>query len=193
MDVVGHINLSVHIVIYRILVASRKQLNYWTIPKMNYEKNFQDGEFDILYDNIITNKECLSVTRILAADLQSNPYYTVGQFLKNLNDVDLAELNDIVNCNFKHDLDEADAEEEPEADPRMADIVLLAEMLSRGEDIKSRSDEELLAKVNQFMIFISIESLRRKGLVEAYHSNMTFGDDGDSRVIVKRLHDLDED
>ena len=193
MDGVGHINLSVLIVIYHILVASRKQLNYWTIPKMNYEKNFQDGEFDILYDNIITNKECLSVTRILAADLQANPYYTVGQFLKNLNDVDLAELNDIVNCNFKHDLDEADEEEEPEADPRMADIVLLAEMLSRGEDIKSRSDEELLAKVNQFMIFISIESLRRKGLVEAYHSNMTFGDDGDSRVIVKRLHDLDED
>lgn len=193
MDGVGHINLSVRIVIYHILVASRKQLNYWTIPKMNYEKNFQDGEFDILYDNIITNKECLSVTRILAADLQANPYYTVGQFLKNLNDVDLAELNDIVNCNFKHDLDEADEEEEPEADPRMADIVLLAEMLSRGEDIKSRSDEELLAKVNQFMIFISIESLRRKGLVEAYHSNMTFGDDGDSRVIVKRLHDLDED
>lgn len=160
---------------------------------MNYKENFQDGEFDILYDNIITNKECLSVTRILAADLQSNPYYTVGQFLKNLNDVDLAELNDIVNCNFKHDLDEADEGEEPQADPRMADIVLLAEMLSRGEDIKSRSDEELLAKVNQFMIFISIESLRRKGLVEAYHSNMTFGDDGDARVIVKRLHDLDED
>jgi len=159
---------------------------------MNYKENSETGEFDILYDNIIKNKECLSITRILAADLQANPYYTVGQFLKNLNDVDLAELNDIVNCNFKHDLDEADEEEESQADPRMADIVLLAEMLSRGEDVKSRSDEELLAKVNQFMIFISIESLRRKGMVEAYHSNMTFGDDGDERMIVKRLYDLDE-
>jgi len=161
---------------------------------MKYKENSETGEFDILYDNIIKNKECLSITRILAADLQANPYYTVGQFLKNLNDVDLAELNDIVNCNFKHDLDEADNEEDEDTktDPRMADIVLLAEMLSRGEDVVSKTDEELLAKINQFMIFISIESLRRKGLVEAYHSNMTFGNDGDERVIVKRLHDLDE-
>jgi hypothetical protein len=174
------------------LAALRKQLNYWTILTMNYKENSDTGEFDILYDNIIKNKDCLSITRILAADLQANPYYTVGQFLKNLNDVDLAELNDIVNCNFKHDLDEADEEEEPETDPRMADIVLLAEMLSRGEDVVSKSDEELLAKINQFMIFISIESLRRKGLVEAYHSNMTFGNDSEERVIVKRLHDLDE-
>ena len=158
---------------------------------MNYEEDALGEQFDINYDNIITNKECLSITRILAADLQANPYCTVGQFLKNLNDVDLAELNDIVNCNFKHDLDDID-EEEHETDPRMADIVLLAEMLSRGEDIVSKSDEELLAKVNQFMIFISIESLRRKGMVEAYHSNMTFGDDGDERIVVKRLHDPDE-
>lgn len=160
---------------------------------MNYKEDAVDGQFDINYDKIITNKECLSITRILAADLQANPYYTVGQFLKNLNDVDLAELNDIVNCNFNANLDEADDEEERETDPRMADIVLLAEMLSRGEDIVSKNDEELLTKVNQFMIFISIESLRRKGMVEAYHSNMTFGDDGDERMVVKRLHDLDED
>jgi hypothetical protein len=160
---------------------------------MNYKQDSETGEFDINYDNIIKNKECLSITRILAADLQANPYYTVGQFLKNLNDVDLAELNNIVNCNFKADLDDVDDEEERETDPRMADIVLLAEMLSRGEDVVSKSDEELLTKVNQFMIFISIESLRRKGMVEAYHSNMTFGDDGNERVIVKKLTDLDED
>jgi len=160
---------------------------------MNYKQDSETGEFDINYANIIMNKECMKITRILAADLQDNPYYTVGQFLKNLNDVDLAELNNIVNCNFKADLDDVDEEEERETDPRMADIVLLAEMLSRGEDVVSKSDEELLTKVNQFMIFISIESLRRKGMVEAYHSNMTFGTDGKERVIVKKLHDLDED
>lgn len=160
---------------------------------MSYDKIIESA-FDINYNNIVKNKECLPVTRILAKNLQQNPYYTVGQFLKNLNDVDLAVLNDIVNRNINQNLDDADDnDEERETDPRMADIVLLAEMLARGEDVQSNNDEELLTKVNQFMIFISIESLHRKRLVEAYHSNMTFGDEGKERVIVRRLHDLDED
>ena len=37
------------------------------------EEDTDDEGFDINYDNVIECKECLNVTRLLAADLKSNP------------------------------------------------------------------------------------------------------------------------
>jgi len=140
-----------------------------------------DGPIEINYDNVVSCKDCLSVTRILAVDLKENPYLTVGFFLKNITDVDLKILSDIVDKNF-------DIEDDDEVkDPGLADVVLIAEMLARAEGIISESDDELMQKVNQFMMFISVESLRRKGLVKVYHENMSFGEDAGERVVVEKI------
>lgn len=146
-----------------------------------------DGPFEINYDNVISCKDCLSVTRLLAVDLKENPYMSVGLFLKNLSNADLKVLSDIVDNNWGID------EDEEVGDPSLADVVLIAEMLSRAEGIISESDEELMQKVNQFMMFISVESLRRKGLVRVYHENMSFGEDAEKRVVVEKIEGLDND
>ena len=148
------------------------------------DDNEEIGEFDINYANVITCKECLRLTRILAADLMNNPYLTVGMFLKNLPQDDLNILIEIVEANFN-----LDPEEEVE-DPRLADIVLIAEMLSRAEGIISKNDEELHTTVNHFMVMITMESLHRKGLVKLYHENMSFGEDAADRIVVEKLKDF---
>ena len=61
----------------------------------------EDYTFGINYDNVIQHKDCLPVTRLLAADLKANPYMTVGLFIKELNDIDLGTLKEIVEPNIK--------------------------------------------------------------------------------------------
>jgi len=150
------------------------------------EDDYEESEgFDINYDNVIECKECLGVTRLLAADLKANPYTTVGQFLKNISNADLKILNDIVE---NHSGIEGDDEV---TDPALADIVLIAEMLGRAEDIVSENDEDLMHRVNQFMVMITCENLGRKGLVKVYHDNMSFGDDAGHRIVVKKIDGID--
>jgi hypothetical protein len=150
------------------------------------EDDYEESEgFDINYDNVIECKECLGVTRLLAADLKANPYTTVGQFLKNISNADLKILNDIVE---NHSGIEGDDEV---TDPALADVVLIAEMLGRAEDIVSENDEDLMHRVNQFMVMITCENLGRKGLVKVYHDNMSFGDDAGHRVVVKKIDGID--
>ena len=147
----------------------------------------QIGEFEINYDSVLAYKDCMPVTRLLAADLMQNPYLTVGIFLKNLSDSDLATFSEIVEANF--DIEEEDTVE----DPRLADLVLIAEMLSRAEGITSANDTELQQTVNKFMVMITMESLARKGLVKVYHNNMSFGEDAADRIVIEKLKDFDND
>jgi hypothetical protein len=149
------------------------------------EEYEDESPFEINYDNVISCKDCLSVTRLLAVDLKENPYMSVGLFLKNISNSDLKILSDIVDQNFNI------GDDDEVTDPSLADVVLIAEMLSRAEGILSQTDEELMQKVNQFMMYISVESLRRKGLVRVYHENMSFGEDSEKRVIVEKIEGKD--
>jgi len=149
------------------------------------EEYEDESPFEINYDNVISCKDCLSVTRLLAVDLKENPYMSVGLFLKNISNSDLKILSDIVDQNFNID------DDDEVSDPSLADVVLIAEMLSRAEGIISESDEQLMQKVNQFMMYISVESLRRKGLVRVYHENMSFGEDAEKRVVVEKIEGKD--
>ena len=132
------------------------------------EDDEQYTDFDINYDNVIASKECLSMTRILAADLKANPYMTVGDFLMNISKSDLAILSDIVEQHMGFD------EEDEVTDERMADFVLMTEMLSRAEGLISEDDDDLTRKISQFMIMVTMENLYRKGLIKLYHENIEF-------------------
>lgn len=151
------------------------------------EESASSEGFDINYDNVIECKECLGVTRLLAADLKVNPYTTVGHFLKNISNADLKILNDIVE-------NHSGIEEDDEVtDPALADLVLIAEMLGRAEDIHSENDDDLMHRVNQFMVMITCETLARKGLVKVYYENMSFGEDAGHRVVVKKIDGTEDE
>jgi|688.fasta_scaffold00069_68 hypothetical protein len=148
---------------------------------MMEEDDEQYTDFDINYDNVIASKECLSMTRILAADLKANPYMTVGDFLMNISKSDLAILSDIVEQHMGFD------EDDEVTDERMADFVLMTEMLSRAEGLISEDDDDLTRKINQFMIMVTMENLYRKGLIKLYHENMSFGKDVEHRIVAEKI------
>ena len=142
---------------------------------MDMDDFFENGEFIVNYDKIIKSKKSLSVTRLLAADMMSNPYTTIGDFLKSIHTKDLETLlllsDDSDNENF-------------------ADLILMAEMLVRAEGLAgSDSSEALNVHLKKFLTFLAIEGLHRKGLVRAFRENMSFGEDMEERVIVEKIND----
>lgn len=130
--------------------------------------------FSIVYEKVLAGKDHLSVTRLLAASLVSEPYMTVQHFLLGLNDKDLDTLIDL---------------SEKDQDPQFGDLVLIAGMLAEAEGLGSGNMDEYQKRVSGLVGFLVIESLARKGLVKAYRENMSFGDDMNDKVIVELIRD----
>jgi hypothetical protein len=134
---------------------------------------FEEGSFNIRYDNVMKHKDFLSITRILAMDLSASGYMRPGDFLKKLTDSDVDELLRIA---------------EDEENPRLEEILLISEMLATGEGLEqSKNADGVKHRMNAFCSFLAIEGLSRKGLVKVYHENISFGEDFGNKLIVEML------
>lgn len=138
------------------------------------ENDFDDPnvQYTVNLDKVVDGKDMLAVTRLLAAQLQSNPYTTVGDFLKGLSDNDLYALNEV-----------AESEEEE----HFAEIILIAEMLAVGEGVYERSLEAVTERLNYMRMLLTIESLHRKKMIVAVHENMSFGEDAKHKIVAKKI------
>lgn len=135
--------------------------------------DFEDGPISISYDMVIKAKDFLPLTRTLALDLSEAGYIRPGDFLKALTDSDVSSLLKIV---------------DNEEDPRLEEILLIAEMLATGEGLEQSQDsQEITNRMNAFCGFLAIEGLSRKGLVKVYHENISFGEDFGNKIIVEKL------
>ena len=144
---------------------------------MNANEDYEefDGGFSVNYDSIIKEKSLLSVTRLLAADLARTPYMSIGDFFKNTSDADVQQLVTVIEAGEQHE--------------NFGDLMLISMMLAAAEGCEGSNLDEYAIHVNQFSGFVIIESLSRKGLVQAFRENMSFGDDYKHAIIVKRLDD----
>lgn len=141
---------------------------------MEYNEDEFNG-YNINYDMVVKSKNCLAVTRLLAADLMNNPYMTVGDFMRDLTDEDLSTLTDIT---------------DNEDNPKYEDMILIAQMLCAAEGLENTFDiEEVHNRMSQFILLLTCEELARKGLVKIYHENMSFGPDMENKIIVEKLDD----
>ena len=144
---------------------------------MPNEYNPEDPEqsFTVNYQSIVNEKSLLSITRMLAVQMMDNPYITIGDFLRDLSNGDIESLVDII--------------EEGEEHENFSDLMLISEMLATGEGLEAANLDLACDRVNQFLILVTCESLARKGLVEVFHKNMSFGEDMKDAVVVKKLND----
>lgn len=124
------------------------------------------------YDKIAMHKEFLSITRMLAVDMMKNPYITPADFLKALSNEELQTLLEI-----------SDDEEHE----RMDEIMLISEMLAKGEGLESATLDSATERVNQFSVFLVLESLFRKGLVKLKYENMSFGEEYKDKIIAEKF------
>ena len=132
-----------------------------------------DGEFSINYGKVLHEESFLPVTRLLAADLMKNQYMPIGDFIKSLSDNSLEQLNEI--C-------------EDENHPNFEEIILISEMLAAAEGTNIGGTPEVHQRLNLFITWMVIESLKRKGLVKVYYENISFGDDMGEKIIVEKIN-----
>jgi hypothetical protein len=110
---------------------------------------------------------------LLAADLIKSQYMPIGDFIKSLNDNTLEELNEI--CG-------------DENHPNFEEIILISEMLAAAEGTNIGGTPEVHQRLNLFITWMAIESLKRKGLVKVYYENISFGDDMGEKIIVEKIN-----
>jgi len=131
--------------------------------------------YEVNLERVIEDKQTYSIIRLLAVDMQKNPYITVGEWLKSLSNKDVQSLVE----------DIADADESN--DEAMQSLVLGTLMLSRAEQVFIESDEELAKAAEMFRIFIVISSLDRKGMARAIYKNMSFGEDAKNLNVAEKI------
>lgn len=132
----------------------------------NYEVNLQ---------KVAEDKKSSGVLRLLAIDLQTNPYLSIGDWLQSLTDTELESLmNDLVDPGV-------------EDENAVSGLILLSLMLSRAEQVFLDTDEDLTRAVGLMSMFIVMASVGRKGLAKIHYQNMSFGDDADHLCIAEKL------
>lgn len=137
----------------------------------NFEFEASD-DMMINYSEVTKSKDLLAVTRLLAADLLARPYMSVGDYMKSISDSDLAQLIEI---------------SEDDENPRYEDLILISEMLAAAEGLPGNFDLDAVQKrIAALISFLVIESLARKGLVDVYRENFSFGEDMGNKIVVKK-------
>lgn len=138
-------------------------------------------EWVLQLEKIRNQKQYSAVTRLLAATLIINPYMSVGTFFQTISDEDLQSL-----LEKAEEIKEFDGSESPGTE----EILLIAMMLAQAEGSPAQNMEEMHDNISILTVFIAGTALARKGLVEAYYNNMSFGPDMKDAKVFKRNTDV---
>ena len=140
--------------------------------------DFEQERFQLNLDRIAAEPSFLAVTRFLAKRLLDNPYITIEEFLVTLSNEDLK----IIQAVCEHVMHEDEDEQ-----TRVEELILIANMLALGEGLDNANLDIVVERANQLSMFITLESLKRKGLVKLIYENMSFGEDMGDKPIVEKL------
>lgn len=143
-----------------------------------------DDSFSVNYSVIANDTKMSTLARTLANSIISSGYMSVGSFFKQLADVDVQMLVDMVE-ESSHDVDD-------EGSPATKELALISMMLYQAEGGMDINIDVLQRLVYTLNLFIVITSLQRKGFVEVFYENYSFDEDMSMEVIARRL-DTDED
>jgi hypothetical protein len=114
--------------------------------------------------------------RLLAMDLQKNPYARIGDWLRALPETSMSELLELADAVARGDQDS------------MEQIMLLTCMLASAEGTDDLNDlEKIRTQLGMMVNIIAITGLDRKGLVRVHYDNLTLGDDMGDAIIVERI------
>lgn len=124
----------------------------------------ESNMFGINLERVINSHESWAINKVLATKLSLHPHFTVGEFFQSIADDDLEFLSKaIAETNFE--------------DHASAELFLMMILLCMAEGLEIADDEKLEARFDLLTMFVTVESLRRKGMVEIKYENISFGED----------------
>jgi hypothetical protein len=130
---------------------------------------------------IINNKTLPAVVRLFFVGLKDNPYVLVGEFLKDLTDLDLRIL-----CSLIDTVHESSTESKEKQEYATFVLLTLSMGLAMSEGVTSvNTNESAIASLRALGTFITLESLFRKGLIEFNRDAASFLSTNDVLATVK--------
>ena len=132
-------------------------------------------QYQVNLDGVIESKQTHPIIRLLAVDVKSNPYITIGEWLQSLSDRDCQTLLD--------DL----VEHEEDDDYAIQNLLLMTLILSRTEQVFIETEEQMSHALGMLKVFIVIWSLDRKKMAKAMYKNMSFGEDAAKLEVAQRI------
>jgi hypothetical protein len=139
-------------------------------------------EFSINYKEVAEATDLIAPIRLLAIDLQKNPYLSLGDWFMSLSSGAFNEINELVELN--HEIEDEEDQTKMEV---IEQLGLLTMMLARAEGIEGNTMEEFSEQINVFCNTVTCVSLARKGVVKVYYENLSLGKDMSEKVIVEKL------
>lgn len=129
-------------------------------------------EYGINYQSIVNSPDFGELTKSCARTIQYRTYLSVGDYFKSLT-VDelqcLMIMNELAMTQTK----------------AFDDVIAIVEMLANAEGCPTRKNEEVRTNFLYFISLCEIVAMDRRGLVEVFYENMTFGIDNLTAPIVK--------
>ena len=143
-----------------------------------------ENEFKVDLQAAINHPDLMAITKVTAIFIKNNGYHSVGKFLQALTDADLKSLLDVVDQQFE-------AADEDLIDD-YENIVLLTLMLADAEGVGIESVEQLSSNTNIFGVLLTMEGLKRKGLVTLMYDKISFGEDFKHEVVCRKTDKMDD-
>jgi hypothetical protein len=144
--------------------------------------DFNEEQTIINYEQVVKSTRLLATTRMFAKKIMDNPYLTVKDFLIDLSDRDLEFF-----INLLDGIDEEETDPE-NFDPALEDLLLISMMLRQAEGLDPvTGPDDAHESIKRLSVFLILESLYRKGMVELFRENMSMGDDYNDKMVVKKL------
>lgn len=120
---------------------------------------------------VFRSKEWTQATKLLAAKLMDNPYYSVGMFMQTITDTELEYFQEI---SERHDCDE---------------LVLLTLMLLHAEGTDVKNELEFEQHFSSFKMFLAGTALERKGMIKVNYENFSFNQDAGDKIVFERIEE----
>ena len=137
-------------------------------------------EFFPNIDKVIASKEFPSVIRQLFVELKQTNYVQPGRWLKELNDDDLDIL-----VRMSNEMSDQEISQE-RRDDAVRSYIILSIGLAMGEGSVSLVAEKITELISATSVFVNMESLYRKNLIEFNHDAVTFVHDENDKTIIAK-------
>lgn len=130
-----------------------------------------NGRGVLSLDAVIAAPTAAAQIKLMAMSMKSSGYVMPSDYLRQLNNIDLAALCDIADkCTFD--------------DEALFNMVCLAEMLATAEGYPALTDEDASKNVGFTTTLLIAESLKRKGAVDIIYDNISFGESKSNDAII---------
>lgn len=122
-----------------------------------------DETFSVNIHEIANTKRLMNITTQLAKRIIDQGYITVGDAISSISDRDLDKLITLIPTDDNMDT----------LTEQSGELMLISELLAFAEGLPSSNAEDIMTRTSLLTKLLMFESLYRKGIILAYHSNWT--------------------